>query len=111
MPVERGRSPSRIVRLARVRRGTATVRCLCAPRFDHARATHELALANGAATFTATSGTGLRLTTSAPLRKEGMNVVAEQELAPGEKVAFVLEGACETGSPGCLDARWAARSL
>src|SRR5437764_12944173 len=65
MPVERGRSPSKIVRLARVRRGTATVRCVCAPRFDYARASHELALANGAGTFTATAGTGLRRTTSA----------------------------------------------
>src|SRR5690242_3925270 len=67
MPVLRRPSPSRVVRLARVVRGRARIRCVCAPRFDYARGSHSVTITGNAATFTATSGHRLRLTTTASL--------------------------------------------
>lgn len=91
MPVPRRPSPSRVVRLARVTRGRAQIRCVCAPRFDYARGSHAVAMAGNAATFTSAGGDRLRLTTTAPLATDGRDVVAEVELSAGTEVAFVLE--------------------
>ena len=91
MPVSRRPSPSRVVRVARVTRGRARIRCVCAPRFDYARGSHTVTIADGAATFTSADGARLRLTTRAPLATDGLDVVADVELVAGKEVAFVLE--------------------
>ena len=91
MPVRRRPSPSRVVRLARVTRGRARIRCVCAPRFDYARGSHSVTITGKAVTFTAASGHRLRLTTTASLTTDGNDVFADAELVAGKEVAFVLE--------------------
>jgi GH15 family glucan-1,4-alpha-glucosidase len=91
MPVPRRPTRSRVVRLARVTRGRARIRCVCAPRFDYARGSHSVAISGDSATFTSASGDRLRLTTTASLTTDGHDVVAEAELVAGEEVAFALE--------------------
>ena len=91
MPVARRPSRSRVVRLARVTRGRARIRSVCAPRFDYARGTHTVAIDGKSATFTSADGNRLRLTTTASLTTDGRDVVAEAELTAGDEVAFVLE--------------------
>jgi GH15 family glucan-1,4-alpha-glucosidase len=111
MPVERRPSPSRIVRYVRMLRGTGRVRCVCAPRFGYARATHLVALRADSADFVPLAGPSLRLTTRAPLCFAGRDVAAELRMEAGEGVAFVLEvGEPEGFRSGKVD-RWARRAL
>ena len=91
MPVPRRPSQSRLVRLARVARGRARIRCVCAPRFDYARGSHAVEITDNGATFTSARGDRLRLTSTASLATDGRDVVAEVDLSAGEEVAFVLE--------------------
>jgi GH15 family glucan-1,4-alpha-glucosidase len=111
MPVERGPSPSRIVRYVRMLRGTSRLRCLCAPRFDYARGTHLVAVRRGSADFMPLVGPALRLTTRVPLRFAGHDIAADVELEAGNRVAFVLElDATARSLAGNVD-RWARRAL
>lgn len=96
MPMERSPSTSRIVRLATVRGGEATLRMRCAPRFDYARMAHATTIDGNTAELLGTSGQRLRLTTSAPLGTEAGDVVAEIRLQPGEHALIVLEQADES---------------
>ena len=91
MPVSRRPSRSRVVRLARVTRGRARIRCVCAPRFDYARGSHAVEITGNTATFTSAGGDRLRLTTTASLTTDGRDVSCEVELSAGEEVAFLLE--------------------
>lgn len=111
MPIARRPSPSRLVRLARVTRGRARIRCVCAPRFDYARGSHAVATMGKAATFTSPNGSRLRLTTTASLTTDGRDVVAEVELVAGEEVAFVLELLGERDGLPVPSARNAGRAL
>src|SRR3954467_9276678 len=91
MPVPRRPSPSRIVRLVRVTRGLARIRCVCAPRFDYARGSHSVTITGNSATFISAGGVRLRLTTTAPVTTDGRDVAVDVELVAGQEVAFVLE--------------------
>ena len=111
MPVPRRSSPSRIVRLARVTRGRARIRCVCAPRFDYGRGSHTVTISDDAATFTSAEGTRLRLTSTAPLATDGRDVVAEVELVARDEVAFALELLGARSDARTLSATHARRSL
>ena len=111
MPVPRRPSPSRVVRLARVIRGRTRIRCVCAPRFDYGRGSHGVTIAGDAATFLATDGTRLRLTTNAALTTDGRDVTADVELGAGEEVSFVLELLGDRASARGAGNRDAARAL
>lgn len=111
MPVPRRPSPGRIVRLVRVTRGRARIRCVCAPRFDYARDSHTVTITGNGATFASAGNTRLRLTTSAPLTTDGRDVAAEVELAAGDEVAFVLELPGERGEGRTPSGFDAGRSL
>jgi len=111
MPVERRSSASRIVRYVRMLRGSARVRCVCAPRFDYARGTHLVALRAGSADFVPLVGAALRLTTRAPLRFAGRDIAAVLQLKAGDRIGFVLE---LDAAPHPMSAdvdRWARRAL
>jgi GH15 family glucan-1,4-alpha-glucosidase len=111
MPVPKRPSPSRIVRLVRVTRGPARIRCICAPRFDFARGTHSVAITGNSATFTSADGVRLRLTTTAPLTTDGRDVAADVELVGGEEVAFVFELLGEQDGPHVAPTHYARRAL
>src|SRR4051794_16397707 len=111
MPVPRRPSPSRIVRLVRVTRGAARIRCVCAPRFDYARGTHSVTITGNAATFESAAGVRLGLTASAPLATDGHDVTADVELVAGEEIAFVLELLGEQDDPHAASTHYARRAL
>ena len=99
----------RIVRRVLAVRGH--VRCLVdvAPRFDYARACHEVALTPHGALFRSPD-LGLSLSTRCPLEiVDGVDVRSRIELRAGETAAFVLERA-EPGvlPPPCSDSEVAA---
>src|SRR3984893_1854986 len=86
--------PSRIVRRAKCIRGEVRFQMLCAPRFDHARASHQIKqVSETEALFLPDSSRvpALRLRTQAPLRCDGNNVVSDFVLKAGEKALFALE--------------------
>lgn len=111
MPVERRPAPSRIVRYVRMLRGAGRVRCVCAPRFDYARAGHLVALRADSAEFVSLTGPSLRFTTRAPLCYAGRDVAAELRLESGEGVAFVLEIGAPIRLMRANTDRWARRAL
>jgi GH15 family glucan-1,4-alpha-glucosidase len=111
MPVPRAPGPSTVVRLARMVRGAATVRCVCAPRFEYAQGAHEVSVAPGRAQFAAADGTVLRLTSRAPMRLVGGDIVADCELGAGEQVAFVLDLMPSRERASAVNDRWASRAL
>ena len=84
-------APHGIVRLVTARGAPATIRMRCEPRFDYARAQHAILLDGSGADLCSDGRTLLRLTTSARLQTHGNDVVAEMQLAAGERAAFVLE--------------------
>jgi len=95
MPVPAEPAPSRIVRRVKAVRGDIAFRLRCAPRFDYARAAHELRPVEGGVLFVprgpAAAGPALRLTTPLPLAADGGDAVAEFTLRRGESVPIVLE--------------------
>src|SRR3982751_4128337 len=111
MPVPRRPSPSRIVRLVRVTRGLARIRCVCGPRFDYARGTHSVTITGSSATFISAGSVRLRLTTTAPVTTDGRDVAVDVELVAGEEVAFVLELLGEQDDPRVAPRHYARRAL
>jgi GH15 family glucan-1,4-alpha-glucosidase len=86
--------PSRIVRRAKCIRGEVRFQMLCAPRFDYARAAHQIKqVSEMELLFLPESSRvpALRLRTQAPLRCDGNRVVSDFVLKAGEKALFVLE--------------------
>jgi GH15 family glucan-1,4-alpha-glucosidase len=86
--------PSRIVRRAKCIRGEVRFEMLCEPRFDYARAAHQIKqVSETEVLFLPDSSRvpALRLRTQAPLRCDGSNVVSDFVLRAGEKALFVLE--------------------
>jgi GH15 family glucan-1,4-alpha-glucosidase len=111
MPVDRRQRPSRIVRHVRAKRGPAVIRCVCAPRFDYARARHEVTVEGGVAILRGSDGAACRLTATVPLRADGNDVVAELTLQAGKEAAFALELVGDRVSSHPLDLRHARRAL
>src|SRR5919198_2640921 len=94
MPLARssaGAQRHRIVRRVLAVRGDIRLKVEVAPRFDYARAGHELELTEHGALFRSENMT-LGLSTSCPLEAaEGRDVVARIGLRAGETATFVLD--------------------
>ncbi|MEU3844756.1 glycoside hydrolase family 15 protein [Streptomyces sp. NPDC028635] len=90
----------RLVRVARVVRGTLPFTLTCRPRFDYGRATHQLTVADDHAAVFHGPGTDLHLqsTTGVALRAEGDDITSRFTLHAGEAAAIVLTSTAGGGS-------------
>jgi GH15 family glucan-1,4-alpha-glucosidase len=94
MMEEGGDECPRIVRRAKCIRGEVRFQMLCEPKFDYARASHQIKqLSETEVLFLpdSTRASALRFRTQAPLRCEGDGVMSDFVLKAGEKALFVLE--------------------
>ena len=94
MPVDQPHHAHAIVRRVTCVKGPLRFTLRCAPRFDYARATHQVeAVSPRELLFTATGagGSRLRLRTSVDLTIKGGEVVGEFDLQSEQTVDFVLE--------------------
>lgn len=82
----------RLVRIARVVRGSLPFRLLCRPRFDYARTPHTLALPDSHRAVFQSPGTDLHLqvTDQVPLHTDGTDVSARFTLEAGQIAVIVL---------------------
>ena len=106
MPVDTGGSESsffhQIVRQVKVIRGSVPFRVECFPRFDYARASHELRMEAGGATFL--QGRWMvGLSSKVELKPEGQGVVGEFLLHGGETVTFLLRQLEQTSDTAVLE--------
>ncbi|MCY0919740.1 MULTISPECIES: glycoside hydrolase family 15 protein [unclassified Streptomyces] len=85
-----------LIRTARTVRGTVSFDLECRPRFDYARASHELDLAPGISTFRAPGVTAF-LQSTFPLERDGDDLRGSVTLNVGETAAAVLT-VCGTGA-------------
>jgi GH15 family glucan-1,4-alpha-glucosidase len=91
-PEEQG--SSRIVRRAKCIRGEVRFQMFCQPKFDYARATHQIKqVSDTEVLFIPDSSriAALRLRTQVPLKFDGDAVISDFLLGAGEKALFVLE--------------------
>jgi GH15 family glucan-1,4-alpha-glucosidase len=108
MPADPSPTPSarhRLIRAARVVRGSMPFELLCRPRFDYGRATHELTRLDDGSMLFRGPGTDLHLqaTDGLELHTDGTDVSARFTLHAGELAAVVLTS--ESGEPGTLSGR------
>ncbi|MFD8999386.1 glycoside hydrolase family 15 protein [Streptomyces sp. NPDC059582] len=99
MPVHTGLTPNdrhSLVRVVRAVRGSVRFVLECRPRFDYARAAHELEVTPGTATFRA-PGTMAYLQSTFPLEPDGQDVRGAVTLSDGESAAVVFT-ACAPGA-------------
>lgn len=99
MPVHASLTPNdrhSLVRVARAVRGSVRFVLECRPRFDYARAAHELELTPGTAMFRA-PGTTAHLQSTFPLERDGQDVRGAVTLNDGESAAVVFT-TCATGA-------------
>ncbi|MEU6278547.1 glycoside hydrolase family 15 protein [Streptomyces populi] len=92
MPVLTGPAPSdrhSLVRVVRTVRGTVHFGLECRPRFDYARAVHELELVPGGAVFRS-PGAVAHLQGNIPLERDGQDVRGGITLRNGETAAVVF---------------------
>ena len=106
MPVDTGGSESsffhQIVRQVKVIRGSVPFRVECFPRSDYARASHELRMEAGGATFL--QGRWMvGLSSKVELKPEGQGVVGEFLLHGGETVTFLLRQLEQTSDTAVLE--------
>ncbi|MGE3171834.1 MAG: glycoside hydrolase family 15 protein [Planctomycetota bacterium] len=92
MPLESGGRTHELVRRVKCVRGRATVRAVCMPRFDYARAAHDAEVDAGVVRFRSRGRDGERLVlwSTAALAVDGRDAVAEFDLVDGEHASFVL---------------------
>jgi GH15 family glucan-1,4-alpha-glucosidase len=91
MPIHPTAHTSRVVRRVKTVRGSIGFQVRCAPRFCYARAGHTVELQGNAAHLKGEDGTVLRLTSTADLRDDAGDVVADFTLHAGETATFILE--------------------
>ncbi|MEU5864630.1 glycoside hydrolase family 15 protein [Nonomuraea sp. NPDC047529] len=91
----------RLVRLARVVRGSLPFTFTCRPRFDYGRAPHTLALHDDRSAVFQGAGTNLHLQAAGPitLRPDGEDVVADFTLQAGQTAAIVLTSDSDGDQP------------
>jgi GH15 family glucan-1,4-alpha-glucosidase len=103
---------SRIVRRAKCIRGEVRFQMFCEPKFDYARASHQIKhISETEVLFIPDRSqiSALRLRTQAPLKQERDGVISDFVLKAGEKALFVLELDCEEA--GDLNAAREAESF
>ncbi|WP_276495704.1 glycoside hydrolase family 15 protein [Pontibacter litorisediminis] len=102
MPVEELDQGSELIRRVSCVHGDMAFRMHCSPRFNYAKAAHEVSLVNENELLFSSSGPDgmvIRLKSSVPLQVEGRDVTATFSLKTGEKADFILEHAtCDTPS-------------
>jgi GH15 family glucan-1,4-alpha-glucosidase len=99
MPVDDG--PQRLIRRVVAVRGTVRFRLDLEPRFDYARADHEVRMVPGGATFVSGEASlALSASSNVLLSAGRTGVAAAFELPAGESASFVLS---PSGSPAVLD--------
>lgn len=94
MPVSGGQHVHDLVRRAKTVRGEVRYRMVCSPRFDYARADHQVEQEGPQKILFRSrgpDGTVLRLRASLPIRVRGADAVAEFTLRARETAFFVLE--------------------
>ncbi len=91
MPIHPTAHTSRLVRRVKTVRGSIRFQVRCAPRFGYARVGHTVELRGNAAHLKGEDGTVLRLTSTADLRDDAGDVVADFTLHAGETATFILE--------------------
>jgi GH15 family glucan-1,4-alpha-glucosidase len=105
MPPDTSPTPSarhRLIRVARVVRGSMPFELICRPRFDYGRAAHDLTRLDDGSVLFRGPGTDLQLqaTAQVALHPDGTDVSARFTLHAGERAAVVLT--TESGEPGTL---------
>ena len=90
----------RIIRILRVVRGNVKFVLECRPRFDYARAQHDLTLRSDRLAVFRGPDLDLHLQATFPFRREGEDVVGSVTLGVGETAAVVLD----TTLPGWMPA-------
>ncbi len=97
MPTPEAQHAHRLVRIVKTVRGRVSFDLLCGPRFDYARATHELEVDDERAYFRSSNadGTVLRLCGPGAFKQSDLDVRGTFTLGAGETAAFVLEVAVE----------------
>ena len=95
MPVEEAGHAHNIVRRAKTVRGEVRFRMVCQPRFDYARADHEVRRKGDRILFLSRGNdrTAIALRTPVPVRIRNGAAIADFTLRAGETAAFVLEDA------------------
>jgi GH15 family glucan-1,4-alpha-glucosidase len=93
MSIEDPDAGSRLVRRVKAVHGTVRFRMRCMPRFDYARAHHEVCLEAGTVIFTGSDNLALRLRASVPLDVSSGAAIAQFDLAAGDSASFILEDA------------------
>jgi len=97
-----GPSRRRLIRRVSCVRGEMTFITEVQPRFDYARASHEVRLTEHGAVLASRALT-LTLSTSVPLRRDDTGVNARFTLRAGESAAFVLQEAGDQDEPPPVD--------
>jgi GH15 family glucan-1,4-alpha-glucosidase len=89
----------RLVRVARVVRGSLSFTFTCRPRFDYGRASHSLTRADDHSAVFHGPGTDLHLQATGPvtLQTDGDDITARFTLGAGEMAAVVLTSAASGG--------------
>ncbi|MFI9103236.1 glycoside hydrolase family 15 protein [Streptomyces fildesensis] len=103
MPPNRSRTPSdrhTLIRAVRTVRGTVQFDIECRPRFDYARATHQLDLVPDGATFRA-PGVTAYLQSTVPLERDGEDVRGSITLNVGQQAVAVFT-VCDGDGDGQL---------
>jgi hypothetical protein len=90
----------RLVRVARVVRGSLPFTLTCRPRFDYGRASHTLTQADEHSALFHGPGTDLCLqsTTGVPFRADGNDVTARFTLSAGQAAAVVMTSSASGGT-------------
>ncbi|WMX43955.1 glycoside hydrolase family 15 protein [Streptomyces roseicoloratus] len=106
MPPDPSSTPSarhRLIRVARVVRGSLPFELTCRPRFDYGRAPHGLTRTDDGSVLFRGPGTDLRLQATAPveLHPDGTDVSARFTLEAGQSAAVVLTS--DSGGAGGAD--------
>jgi GH15 family glucan-1,4-alpha-glucosidase len=95
---ERASANRRIIRILRVVRGSVKFVLECRPRFDYARAGHELVMRDDRTATFRGPDLDLHVQSTFPFRREGEDVVGSVILHVGETAAVVLD----TTDPGWI---------
>jgi len=113
MFVEERTPPQALVRRAKSVHGDIHYRMVCQPRFDYARAEHEIEIRDKEAVFhsNGADGLSLRLRASVPLEREEGTAVAHFRLRQGEHAWFVLEEADASGASPSAEPYFVSRAF